>query len=101
MQTITRTTTRDSSERRVNDRRQVDYEFGSPEWIEHVKKNYVAWPKVDRRQATRRTAERRQDGSQSQHLSNSSNPLEIDYSSDLLTQDERIFFDNLFKKDES
>jgi len=38
----------------------VDYEFGSAQWIEHVKNHYAAWPKTERRQQRRRSGERRQ-----------------------------------------
>ena len=84
----TRHNSRDTHERRIEDRRHVDFQFGSPEWIKHVQKDYVAWPKVDRRKATRRAGERRQ--------SNPSSSKHHDYSSELLTNEERMFFDNLF-----
>ena len=88
MYTQIRQNSRDQNERRVEDRRNVDFKFGSPEWIKHVQKDYFAWPKEDRRKPTRRAGERRQ--------SQSSNSIHHDYSSDLLTQEERLFFDNLF-----
>ncbi len=92
MLTPIRQSDRKDSERRNRDRRQVDFEFGSAQWIKYVKKKYVAWPKEDRRQNTRRTGERRQNR-------NSDSPL-LDYKSSRLTEEEEIFFDNLFKDQE-
>lgn len=92
-----RENTRNKIERRVLDRRQLDYEFNSPQWIEHVKENYLAWPKTDRRRKARRAGERRQI---QQDSPTSSSYIHLDYSSDLLTREERLFFDHLFDKDE-
>lgn len=83
---------RKTFERRVKDRRQVDLEFNSPKWIEHIKKNYAAWPKIDRRISFRRDHERRDDAQKAQISGNSND----DYSSNLLTKEERLYFDELF-----
>ena len=93
MLTQIRKNTRKESERRIKDRRQVEFEFGSPQWIAEVKKNYVAWPKTDRRESTRRDGERR--------TKNSGKPQNLthDYSSDLLTEEEWLYFNHLFMKD--
>ena len=100
--TFTRANIRNTVERRTNDRRLAGYVFGLDEWIAHVKKNYVAWPKFDRRQSTRRTSERRQNVSdKNARAHNSSYNPRVDYSSDLLTKDERLFFDHLFKNKKS
>lgn len=88
----TRQDTRNKVERRLEDRRKVDYKFGSPEWITYVKKTYAAWPKEDRRQAIRRDGERRQ----GQQEPTNTDHIHHDYSSDLLTDEEKLFFDNLF-----
>ncbi|MCL7422667.1 MAG: hypothetical protein M8364_17390 [Methylobacter sp.] len=45
--------------RRITDRRTCPYQFGSPEWVENIQKNYLAWPKSDRRMKERRTEDRR------------------------------------------
>lgn len=95
MLTHTRTNTRKATERRVSDRRRFDYKFASPEWIKLVKRTYVAWPKFDRRLSIRRISERRQLTTENVDAYSK----KFDYSSDLLTNDERLFFDNLFKKD--
>ena len=48
-------------ERRIKERRAIEYEFGSPEWITRIQKENLLWPKQDRRQRDRRAGERRQD----------------------------------------
>lgn len=83
---------RKTFERRINDRRQADFEFNSSQWVKHIKKNYAAWPKIDRRIANRRDHERRNDEQGVEISKNSNN----DYSSDLLTNEERLYFDELF-----
>lgn len=95
MLTQIRKNTRTEPERRNQDRRQVDFEFNSPQWIEYVKKNYVAWPKLDRRKETRRDGERRRNKNNDQQ----SHRLSHDYSSDLLTEEEWLYFNHLFMKD--
>jgi hypothetical protein len=50
---------RTSMTRRETDRRNVPYAFGSPQWLENIKNNYLAWPKSNRRSAERRNNERR------------------------------------------
>jgi hypothetical protein len=50
---------RSSETRRINDRRNVPYQFGSPQWLEHVQKTYAAWPKSERRGNSRRSDDRR------------------------------------------
>jgi hypothetical protein len=92
MQTQNRRNERKKLERRLEDRRQANLEFGSPEWVSYVKKNYVAWPKNDRRESLRRTGERRLVFQNAKNLKK----LKDDYSSDLLTNEERLFFDQLF-----
>ncbi|MCP3851252.1 MAG: hypothetical protein GY694_13575 [Gammaproteobacteria bacterium] len=97
MLTQMRSNQRVDSERRIQDRRRVNYVFNSSKWIKNIKNHYVAWPKVDRRQNIRRDGERRyvikqQDVIGSQHY----NLYNNDYSSDLLTKEERLYFDELF-----
>ncbi len=47
-------------DRRLKERRTVDYEFGSPEWIAWVQQENMLWPKQDRRRSDRRVGDRRQ-----------------------------------------
>ena len=92
MLTQIRKNERNQSERRAHDRREADFEFNSPEWIEEAKKNYIAWPKTDRRQLIRRDGERRYDTQKQQEYGR----FNADYSSDLLTNEERLYFNQLF-----
>ncbi|MDD5267313.1 MAG: hypothetical protein PHO08_09325 [Methylococcales bacterium] len=48
-------TTESESERRKN-----TSEFGSPEWLEHIKNNLLDCPNFDRRNIERRTSDRRE-----------------------------------------
>ena len=50
---------RSSVTQRKEDRRKVPYAFGTPEWLEHLKKNNLDCPKSDRRKAERRNDKRR------------------------------------------
>ncbi|MCW8930753.1 MAG: hypothetical protein OQL19_10990 [Gammaproteobacteria bacterium] len=82
---------RNEFERRVHDRRQNDFKFNSVQWVKHVRQTYAAWPKKDRRQVSRRDGERRhidQMKYQSSYFT--------DFSSDLLSKEERLYFDELF-----
>ena len=98
MDTQIRQHPRTTVERRVADRRMVNYEFGSSEWLEHVKKSYAAWPREDRRKTMRRDGERRKSSVSTQSAVNYSSHIHQDYTCDLLSQEERLFFDNLFSK---
>lgn len=90
MLTQIRKNERNQFERRIQDRRLVYFKFASREWVEHIKQNYAAWPKADRRKASRRDGERRvRDEEHLRHLKH-------DYSSDLLSKEERLYFDQLF-----
>jgi hypothetical protein len=44
----------------VTERRKNTSEFGSPEWLEHIKNNLLDRPDFDRRNIERRTADRRE-----------------------------------------
>lgn len=101
MLTPNRTSTRHETERRIEDRRQDDSEFNSPPWIEHMKINYVSWPRFDRREASRRLCERRQSGAGSADSPDVAKNHKVDYSSDLLTKEEKLFFEHLFKDKKS
>lgn len=89
---------RTSISRRKADRRIAPYPFGSPEWIENVKKNYVAWPKTNRRDANRRCHERRESDRRQQLLSEQLRS-EKKYSPILLTEEERKLIEDLYLSD--
>ena len=46
-------------ERRIKERRAVQYRFGSPEWLSRVQQENLLYPKQDRRNSDRRSHERR------------------------------------------
>ena len=98
MDTQIRQHPRTAVERRVAYRRIFTYEFGSPEWLEHVQKSYAAWPREDRRKKIRRDGERRKNPISAQSAVNYSSHIHQDYTCDLLSQEEKLFFDNLFSK---
>lgn len=74
--------------RRIAERRTVAYPFASPEWVANIKKNYLSWPKVDRRINNRRTDERRS-LDRRLHQYSEQRRSEQKYSKILLTQEER------------
>jgi len=84
--------------RRIADRRVVPYEFGTPEWIDHIKQNYLAWPKTNRRAMERRSDDRRSPDRRDQHGSER-NRTELKYSRILLTTEERKLIEDLYLSD--
>ena len=84
--------------RRRADRRTTPYSFGSPEWVENVKNNYIAWPKSNRRGSIRRRDERRAPERRHQQLSDQQRS-EQKYSRVLLTQEERRLIEDVFMSD--
>ena len=86
---------RSSMTRRVDDRRKVPYPFGSPEWVENIKKHYLAWPKSNRRDMSRRSNERRAIDRRQQALSEQLRSKKK-FSQVLLTQEERKLIEDLY-----
>ncbi|MCK5648394.1 MAG: hypothetical protein KAI22_05895 [Gammaproteobacteria bacterium] len=101
MLTSDKTDDRQVTERRINDRRQDANEFDSPQWIQHMKRTYVSWPKFDRRETSRRSSERRKSIQESLDSLNSPYKHRIDYFSDLFSKEEKLFFMDLFKDKKS
>ncbi|HEY8219733.1 MAG TPA: hypothetical protein VIF86_06495 [Methylobacter sp.] len=81
--------------RRIDDRREIPYPFGSPEWVENIKSHYLAWPISDRRVMSRRSDERRAVERRQVSLSEQSRS-EKKHSPILLTQEERKLIEDLF-----
>lgn len=81
--------------RRIDDRRKIPYPFGSPEWVENIKKHYLAWPKSNRRDANRRNDDRRALDRRQQQLSEQRRS-EKKFSMILLTQEERKLIEDLY-----
>jgi len=86
---------RSSMSRRLKDRRYIPYPFGSAEWIDNIKKAYLAWPKFDRRDENRRANERRELDRRSRQDSEQTRS-EQKYSPILLTQEERKMIECLY-----
>lgn len=84
--------------RRIADRRVVPYEFGSPEWIENIKKNYLAWPKTNRRKMERRADDRRSPDRREQ-LAYEKARTGGKYSRIILTSEERKLIEDLYLSD--
>ncbi|MEQ1637723.1 MAG: hypothetical protein ABL903_13640 [Methylococcales bacterium] len=81
--------------RRIVDRRKVPYEFGSPQWIENIKQNYLAWPIRDRRVEARRNDERRNPDRRHQQLSEQRRS-EKKFSRIVLTPEELKLIEDLY-----
>jgi hypothetical protein len=89
---------RSQETRRVEDRRKVPYPFGTPEWEEHIKRHYLAWPKTNRRVDNRRSNERRSPDRREQQLTEQSRSLKK-YARVLLTAEERKLIEDLYLSD--
>lgn len=81
--------------RRMADRRVVSYKFGSAEWIDNIKKNYLAWPLEDRRVQDRRAQERRNPDRRQQQASEQARS-ERKFSRILLTREELQLIEDLY-----
>ncbi|MFA5982498.1 MAG: hypothetical protein WC782_00630 [Methylococcaceae bacterium] len=92
---------RTSNCRRVTDRRSVPYEFGTPEWIEHIQKNYLLWPKINRRiNEDRRANDRRAVDRREQQISEQRSRSEKKFSRILLTLEEKRLIEDLYLNDD-
>lgn len=89
---------RATATRRLADRRQISYPFGSAEWIENIKKYYLAWPKANRRDHSRRADERRVQERRLHQLSEQCRS-EKKFSRILLTAEERKLIEDLYLSD--
>ncbi len=84
--------------RRITDRREITYAFGSPEWVDNIKKHYLAWPKSNRRNVNRRSDDRRALERREQLLSEQRRS-EKKYSPILLTEEEKKLIEELYLSD--
>jgi len=87
---------RSSETRRESDRRNVSFPFGSPQWLENIKNNYLAWPKSNRRANERRAVERRAvDRREQQHISERAR-LKQSYSRIFLSPEEKKLIEDMY-----
>jgi hypothetical protein len=93
-----RSESRRTSDRRSKNRRIILYEFGSPEWVDNIQKNYLVWPKEERRKENRRRSERRANERRSLMRKNFNSRSRYKAPSDLLSEEERKAIDEMFKK---
>jgi len=84
--------------RRIADRREIPYPFGSEEWVKNIKEHYLAWPKTNRRTTNRRNAERREQ-ERRQHQLSEQRRSEKKFSVVLLTTEERKLIEDLYLGD--
>lgn len=89
---------RSSLTQRVSDRRKIPYVFGSPEWLEYLKKNNLESPKFNRRKAERRNDKRRIPDRR-QQFNNESIRSEKKYARIFLTRAERKLIEDLYLND--
>jgi hypothetical protein len=88
---------RSSVTQRITDRRKVPYEFGSPEWLEYIKRNHLDCPKLNRRKADRRNDKRLISDRRQQHAE--SIRSEKKYARIFLTPAERKLLEDLYLSD--
>lgn len=89
---------RTSETRRVADRRVVPYQFGTPQWLEHVQQHYVAWPRQDRRAEGRRINDRRMPDRRREQFSEQRRS-QRKFSKILLTREELKLIEDLYLSD--
>lgn len=89
---------RSSLTQRVSDRRKIPYVFGSPEWLEYLKKNNLESPKFNRRKAESRNDKRRIPDRR-QQFNNESIRSEKKYARIFLTRAERKLIEDLYLND--
>jgi len=88
---------RREEERRLIERREVLFEFGSEEWCQFIQQEYLLWPKKDRRNIDRRSLARRQTF---RRVGNSRRPVKVlrpQNVSALLTNEERDMINELIR----
>lgn len=82
------------SERRSEERRLIEHAFGSPEWIERIKEEYLLWPKQDRRINNRRQSLRR-----IKNIGRSTSAVSTKTIQNLLTDEEKQMLNELSQSD--
>lgn len=93
---------RRQSNRRIQERRSLDYPFNSPEWLAAIKQQYDMWPKQDRRSSERREADRRSLERRNGHLAifSASSPNRYVISvANILDDEEKAMIAALFSDD--
>jgi len=95
-----RKTKRRETERRLSERRIILFEFGSDEWCRIIQREYLLWPKKDRRDEDRRSSPRRQSLRRDKNSAWLSRRKEVNQKLvDLLTQEEKDMINDLIRSD--
>jgi hypothetical protein len=92
--------TRRKSERRLKERRINNFEFSSPEWCEMIQKEYLLWPKEDRRKADRRSSARRVKSRRVEKNGKARASRKPSNLVDLLTKEEKNMINELMQSDD-
>jgi len=85
-------------ERRLDERRLVGFLFGSTEWRQNIEKQYLMWPRMDRRALERRNISRRQS---TEVFTKRQPAVKKNNARDILTTDEKAMLAGLFHPGES
>jgi len=91
--------TRREAERRLKERRANLFRFGSLEWRELIQREYLLWPKRDRRLLDRRSLGRRKIPRRIKHGVRTNSPARSQNLSSLLTNEERDMLNELIRSD--
>jgi len=85
-------------ERRLDERRLVHFLFDSVEWRKNIQRQYVMWPRIDRRALDRRALERRNIARRQSRgcFNNSPRLAQPVNSGDILSKEERAMLADLF-----
>jgi len=83
---------------RKDDRRKVQYEFGSPDWLEFMKNNNLDCPTFNRRKSDRRTEKRQLPDRRQQYVAEPI-PSEKKYARIFLTPGEKKLIEDLYLND--
>ncbi len=85
-------------ERRLDERRLVHFVFGSVEWQKNIERQYVMWPRTDRRALDRRALERRNISRRQSagRFKNSAGLSKQVNTGDILSKEERAMIADLF-----
>lgn len=83
---------------RTDERRKVVHEFGSPEWLQHIKDNQVDYPMADRRKTERRTEKRQLSDRREQYSTEAADSMN-NYTRIYLTPAEKQIIQDLYLGD--
>ena len=82
------------SERRSKERRIINFVFGSEEWLNSIKQEYLLWPKKNRRDQDRRQHFRR-----IKNIGHSTFYVYTETMQNLLTEEEKQMLNELIQSD--